>query len=158
MSGGSPIPVLRIVLPGVVSWSRPRRMRGGVRYPQVYARDRDAWTLVVVAAVRDAHWRPPPEARYRVAVGVAGGGRRDLDRVCTAVLDALQAGGAVRDDCLVDALVGIRWVAGRGNRPSTTVAVVAGPPIEPARERRPLPKRRLIGPWAIASAEGRDDR
>jgi hypothetical protein len=104
-----------------------------VRYPPAYARDRDAWGLLVASAVRDARWRPPPEARYRVAVGVAGGGRRDLDRVCTAVLDALQAGGAVRDDCLVDTLVGIRWAAGRGVRPSTTVCVVAGPPVGAAR-------------------------
>ena len=82
-----------------------------MRYPAAYARDRDAWALLVAQAVREARWQPPPAARYRVAVGVAGGGKRDLDRVCTAVLDALQAGGAVRDDCLVDALVGVRWAA-----------------------------------------------
>ena len=124
----APAPLLRIVLPGVVSWSRPRRARGGVRYPAAYARDRDAWSLLVAQAVREARWAPPPGARYHVAVGVAGGGRRDLDRVCTAALDALQAGGAVRDDCLVDALVGIRWAVAPGTRSSSRVAVVAVPP------------------------------
>ena len=74
-------------------------------------------------------------------MGVAGGGKRDLDRVCTAALDALQAGGAVRDDCLVDALVGIRWAAGRGTRPSTTVAVVAVPPGDAERGTQRHPKR-----------------
>ena len=52
MSEVGPPPVLRIVLPGVVSWSRPRRMRGGVRYPAAYARARDAWSLLVAQAVR----------------------------------------------------------------------------------------------------------
>jgi hypothetical protein len=124
----APAPLLRVVLPGVVSWSRPRKARGGVRYPPAYARARDAWALLVAQAVRAARWAPPPGARYHVAVGVAGGGRRDLDRVCTAALDALQAGGAVRDDCLVDALVGLRWAAVPGTGSATRVAVVAVPP------------------------------
>ena len=141
MTEGTPPPVLRIALPGVVSWSRPRRSRGGVRYPAAYVCARDAWSLLVALAVRDAHWRPPPGARYRVAVGVAGGGRRDLDRVCTAALDALQAGGAVRDDCLVDALVGIRWAAVPGTRSSTRVAVVAVPPGDATARTRRRPKR-----------------
>ena len=110
----APAPRLRIVLPGVVSWSRPRLGRGGVRYPPAYARARDAWSLLVAQAVRKARWAPPPAARYRVAVVVFGGGKRDLDRVCTATLDALQAGGAVRDDCLVDALVADRSPAAPG--------------------------------------------
>jgi len=72
--------------------ARAQRARGGVRYPAAYARARDAWGLLVAKAVRDAQWRPPPTARYRVSVTICGGGRRDLDRVCTAVLDVLQAG------------------------------------------------------------------
>jgi hypothetical protein len=128
------------------------------RYPQAYARARDAWGLLVTSAVRDAQWRPPRDARYRVAEGVAGGGRHDLDRVCTAVLDALQAGGAVRDDCLVDALVGIRWRAGRGVRPSTTVAVVAGPPIGAPLEGRPAPERRSTRPGAFGRTGERHGR
>jgi len=119
----APAPRLRIVLPGVVSWSRPRLGRGGVRYPPAYARARDAWSLLVAQAVRKARWAPPPAARYRVAVVVFGGGKRDLDRVCTATLDALQAGGAVRDDCLVDALVADRSPAGRRRTPRTVVEV-----------------------------------
>ena len=104
-----------------------------MRYPPAYARARDAWSLLVTQAVREARWAPPPGARYQVAVGVAGGGRRDLDRVCTAVLDALQAGGAVRDDCLVDALTATRCAAPPGREPATTVEVAAVPP---ARRRR----------------------
>jgi Holliday junction resolvase RusA-like endonuclease len=123
--------VLRIELPGVVSWTRPRRMKGAVRYPAAYARARDAWALLVAQAVRDRNWRPPPTARYRVEVEVDGGGKRDLDRVCTAVLDALQAGHAVRDDCLVDALTATRQVA--RDAPATTVEVATLPP---ARRRR----------------------
>ena len=125
MTEGTPPPVLRLELPGVVSWTRPRLARGGVRYPAAYARDRDAWGLLVAQAVRDARWRPPPAARYRVGVTVYGGGKRDLDRVCTAALDALQAGGAVRDDCLVDALIATRSRCQRGARPATHLTVVA---------------------------------
>ena len=81
-------------------------------------------------------------------MAVFGGGKRDLDRVCTAVLDALQAGGAVRDDCLVDALVGIRWAAGRSTRPSTTVAVVAVPSGDAERGTHLHPKRKPMSPEA----------
>jgi hypothetical protein len=123
MTEGKRPTVLRVELPGVVSWSRPRRARGGVRYPRSYVRARDAWGLLVALAVREARWRPPPDARYRVKVGVAGGGRRDLDRVCTAVLDALQAGGGVRDDCLVDALTAARRRPARRQPPATVVEV-----------------------------------
>jgi hypothetical protein len=127
------LPVLRVVLPGVVSWSRPRRARGGVRYPRAYARERDAWALLVAQTVRDQNWRPPQAARYRVEVEVDGGGKRYLDRVCTAVLDALQAGRAVRDDCLVDALTATRQAAPTRGAPTTTVEVATLPP---ARRRR----------------------
>lgn len=123
----SPAPesTLRVTLPDVVSWSRPRRDRGGVRYPRDYARNRGAWATVVAHAVLQQQWRPPPAARYRVVVAVHGGGRRDLDRVCTAVLDALQGGGAVRDDCLVDDLTANRFAVQRGERPTTVVEVSA---------------------------------
>jgi hypothetical protein len=120
--------VLRIELPGLVSWSRPRRVGGGVRYPAAYARDRDGWALLVALAVREARWRPPPAARYWVEVAVYGGGKRDLDRVCTAVLDALQAGHGVRDDCLVDALKATRHAAPTRGEASTTVEVATLPP------------------------------
>jgi Holliday junction resolvase RusA-like endonuclease len=113
--------VLRVELPGVVSWSRPRRARGGVRYPAAYARDRDAWTAVVAQAVREARWQPPPTARYRVAVAVSGGGRRDLDRVCTAVLDALQGGKAIRDDVFVTSLTATKTPAAAGESARTEV-------------------------------------
>ena len=122
-----PRPALRIKLPGVVSWSRPRRQGGRVRYPPAYVRAREAWSLVVAHAVHAQDWCPPSTSRYQVSVVVCGGGRRDLDRVCTAALDALQAGGAVRDDCLVDELAAIRSRAPRGSRPATVVAVSALP-------------------------------
>jgi Holliday junction resolvase RusA-like endonuclease len=128
-------PVIRIELPGVVSWSRPRRMRGHVRYPEAYARARDAWSLLVARAVREARWRPPLAARYRVVVVVSGGGKRDLDRVCTAVLDALQGGNAVRDDCLVDELLAVRHRLHRGERPSTVVDLFAVPGARRSRVR-----------------------
>lgn len=123
--GAGPECTLRITLPNVVSWSRPRRDRGGVRYPRGYVRNRDAWATVVAYAVLCQQWRPPSTARYRVVVTVHGGGKRDLDRVCTAVLDALQAGNAVRDDCLVDALTATRLPVQRGKRPTTMVEVVS---------------------------------
>jgi hypothetical protein len=124
-----------------------------VRYPEAYARDRDAWGLLVAQAVREAHWAPPPGARYHVAVGVAGGGRRDLDRVCTAALDALQAGGAVRDDCLVDALVGIRWAVVRGAPSSTRVAMVAVPPDAARTGTRLHAERTFTSPAAPGRTE-----
>lgn len=114
---------LTVALPGVVSWSRPRREGRRVRYPAAYARNRDGWATVVTHAVGRRDWRPPTSARYRVAITVHGGGRRDLDRVCTAVLDALQAGGAVRDDCLIDALTATRYRPPRGTTPITLVEV-----------------------------------
>jgi hypothetical protein len=126
----APAPLLRVVLPGVVSWSRPRKARGGVRYPPAYARARDAWALLVARAVREARWAPPRGTRYRVTVSVCGGGKRDLDRVCTAALDALQAGGAVRDDCLVDVLAADRTPAEPGGDARTLleVATLSGAP------------------------------
>jgi hypothetical protein len=70
--------------------------------------------------------------RYRVAVTVRGGGKHDLDRVCTAVLDALQAGGGVRkNDCLVDALRAARLPLPRGARPATEAALAAPPTAPP---------------------------
>ena len=139
MTEHPPPPLFRVELPGVVSWSRPRLMRGSVRYPAAYARDRNAWSLLVAQAVRDARWRPPPGARYRVGVAVRGGGKRDLDRVCTAVLDALQAGGVFRDDCLVDALQASRAPAA-GSGEHTDVEVIALPARR--RVRAAAPSRR----------------
>jgi hypothetical protein len=83
-----------------------------------------------------------------VAVAVYIGGKRDLGRVCTAVLDALQAVGAVRDDCLVDVLTAGRFPVPPGGRSATVVhvatlsdaparAAAAPPGLEPgARARR----------------------
>jgi Holliday junction resolvase RusA-like endonuclease len=73
-----------------------------------------------------------------VAVAVRGGGRRDLDRVCTAVLDALQAGGAVRDDGLVDVLTAGRLPVPPGGAPATvvhvaTLSAASTPVVTPSR-------------------------
>lgn len=105
--------VLSLELLGVVSWRRPRlqpvkraHRAWGVRtaYPPAYERDRALWRSLVTARVEAAGWVPCARARYGVDVLVAAGGRLDLDRVVTAVLDALQAGAAIRDDCLVDCI------------------------------------------------------
>jgi Holliday junction resolvase RusA-like endonuclease len=122
--------MLTITLPGVVSWSRPRRAGTVVRYPTAYAQDRDAWATVVACAVRARGWETPPVRlgfRYAVTVTVYGGGKRDLDRVCSAVLDALQGGGALRDDCLVDCLRATRHALPRGAAATTVVAVTLVP-------------------------------
>ena len=128
---------LEVTLPDVVSWARPRRWGGRARYPASYTARRDGWAAVVAHAVAAQGWDPPARARYQVAVAVFGGGKRDLDRVCTAVLDALQGGGAVRDDCLVDALTAGRSPVRAGDAPATVVRLVALPdPPGPAPRRR----------------------
>lgn len=54
---------------------------------------------MVSSAVTDAHWKTPPrDAQLRVEIHVNGGLSHDLDRIITAVLDALQNGGAIADD------------------------------------------------------------
>jgi hypothetical protein len=123
VSAGSDPGTLDVTLPDVVSWARPRRVGGRVRYPGAYAASRDSWTTFVAHAVAAQSWAPPARARYWVAVAVYGGGRHDLDRVCTAVLDALQAGGAIRDDCLVDVLTAGRFPVQPGRAPATNVHV-----------------------------------
>lgn len=130
---------LTVALPGVVSWSRPRRLQGRMRYPQDYTRSRDAWAMAVAHAVSGRAWRPAIGARYRVSVTVYGGGKRDLDRVCTAVLDALQAGGALHDDCLVDALTAHRLPILAKGRPATLASV------RMVSARRTRPVKRLTG-------------
>jgi Holliday junction resolvase RusA-like endonuclease len=93
-----------------------------MRYTGTYAVGRDVWALAVRAETLLQEWvMPPVERRLAVTVTVHGGGKRDLDRVGTAVLDALQAGRAIKDDCLVDALVLIRVRLRRGEDPAVTV-------------------------------------
>jgi hypothetical protein len=65
---------LRVTLPVVVSWRRPRLVRGRVRYPATYADEREAWAGAVRAAVATSGWRPLPRARYGVTVTVSGAG------------------------------------------------------------------------------------
>ena len=117
---------LRVELPGVVSWARPKATvrQGGVRsaYPGAYVAGREAWTLVVRSAVLATGWvAPPVEAPLLVEVEVVARGRRDVDRVLSAVLDALQAGHALIDDCRVTGRC--IWCAGyraRGSRRTLT--------------------------------------
>jgi hypothetical protein len=98
---------LFLALPGVVTWRRPRQQplrNGGTRtaYPAAYEQGRELWQTAVRARVLEADWTPPPVAEaLGVVLHAVGPGRFDLDRVCTAVLDALQGGGALRDDCRV---------------------------------------------------------
>ena len=71
-------------------------------YPEAYAWQRDAWRTVVRHAVASSNWTAPPVAATLCAtVAVVAPGKLDLDRVLTAVLDALQGGGALKDDCRV---------------------------------------------------------
>lgn len=127
MSGTPPTPdrswELDVELPGVLSWSRPRPGRGRVRYEGVYGRERDTWALCVRRVVLDEGWAPPATARYRVDVWTYGGGKRDLDRVCTAVLDALENGGVYPDDCRVDHLRATRHPKPEGEDARTRVKV-----------------------------------
>lgn len=100
-----PLRGLRLVLPGVVSWQRPREqpLPGGGRrtaYPPAYVAQREHWAEVVALAVYASGWRRPPvTATLCVTAAVVAPGKLDLDRVLTAVLDALQGGGALVDDC-----------------------------------------------------------
>lgn len=102
-----PLPVLFLRLPGVVSWARPREqpLRGGGRrmaYPERYQAGRLTWGLAVRAAVVEASWaRPPVGVALSLVASIVAPGKLDTDRVVTAVLDALQAGGALVDDCRV---------------------------------------------------------
>jgi hypothetical protein len=123
----TPPATLSWTFPDVLSWSRPRPGRGKVRYTGAYAAGRDTWALLTRMAVLEAGWTPPPEARYRVTITVRGGGLRDLDRVCTAVLDACQAGGALKNDALVDRIRATRVPVTPGATASTDVTVELAP-------------------------------
>jgi hypothetical protein len=98
---------LFLALPGVVTWRRPRQQplrNGGTRtaYPAAYEHGRELWQTAVRARVLEADWTPPPVAdALGVVLHAVAPGKLDLDRVCTAVLDALQGGGALHDDCRV---------------------------------------------------------
>ena len=111
---------LSLRLPGVLSWARPREqpIRGGghrTAYPAEYVSGRDTWRFFVGAAVRETGWTAPPvSAALSVEADVVAGGKLDLDRVTTAILDALQAGGALVDDCRVYRLVVRRSRPGKG--------------------------------------------
>lgn len=100
-------PTLHLRLPGVVSWARPRVQPVGEQsqrtaYPPTYLAGREVWRQWVAGQVTQAQWpRPPVEAALAVVVEVVAGGRLDVDRVVSAVLDALQHGGAIKDDCRV---------------------------------------------------------
>ncbi len=150
-------PLLWVALPNVYSWSRPRPGRGRVRYEGRYAVGREVWAMTVRVAVAEQGWEPPMEAgkagkpatpaRLQVTVRVTNGGKRDLDRVCTAVLDALQGGGAIADDCAVDSLPAERqWLKAVAPRVDVTVARLA----DVARGMRVTYERGTAAPVAVA--------
>jgi hypothetical protein len=127
-----PRPELSLTLPGVVSWQRPREqpVAGGqgrppghrTAYPQAYVEARDGWRLVVRAAVAEASWaRPPVSEALCVVAEVVAPGRMDMDRVLSAVLDALQAGEALKDDCRVWRLHASRRPPGPDEAPHVQV-------------------------------------
>ena len=125
-----------------MSWSRPRLQplaQGGVRtaYPGAYVAGRAAWTLVVQHAVLATGWVAPPiEAPLLVEVDVVARGRRDVDRVLSAVLDALQAGGALLDDCRVTEVHLVRRAPGRGEAAhvDALLSVADTRPLRPLKE------------------------
>jgi hypothetical protein len=103
-----PSSVLEVELPGVVTWQRPRSERRftgpGVlsAYPAQYRNGRARWSWAVRQAVAETGWVAPPIGQtLAVNARVIAGGKYDLDRIATALLDALQAGGALADDCRV---------------------------------------------------------
>jgi hypothetical protein len=112
---------LTITLSGVVAWRGARRARSGDRSPLTCARRRDGRNTVVAVAVHDPCWRPPPLARYRVAVAVADGGAHPDEVEPAAVGDALLAGRAPRDDRLLDAHSAARFRAPPATAPATVV-------------------------------------
>jgi hypothetical protein len=98
-------PSFSVELPGVHSWERMTVSLGKSRYPKRYVGVRTVWGLVVRQAVAAAGWETGPDDRYQVEIWLRGDkGRRDIDRVATAVFDALQNGGAISEDCKVDVL------------------------------------------------------
>ena len=149
---------LLVTLPGVFSWERPRRQSvkkaggfWGVRtaYPERYARVRAAWAAVVCAAVVAQEWAPAEGARFLVWVDAHGKGRFDLDRVVTAVADALQGGGAIRDDCLIDGYHARRHPLPAEGEPRTDVEVRIR--AKEAHEGRP---RRLLRRPGVRTGRG----
>lgn len=123
-------PALSLTLTGVVSWRRPREqpLRGGGRrtaYPPEYERDRERWAFEVASAVRQTGWTcPAVRLPLCVEAEVVTGGKYDLDRIGTALLDALQRGGAIADDCRVWDIHLSRCRPGKGQAPH--VAVLLG--------------------------------
>ena len=117
--------VLSLMLPGVVIWRRPRKQKGrtGIGYPEQYAQERFAWACQVQAQVRAAGWDANAVKRYSVRAVVSGRGRFDLDRVQTAVLDALQSGGAITEDSRVYELMARRDALPKGQEAQVNVRV-----------------------------------
>ena len=123
---------LSLTLDGCLTWKRPRRMGRVTRYPADYAAGRDAWALQVRAAVAETGWvAPPVKDELAVEAHIVAGGKLDTDRVLTAVLDALQGGGALRDDCRCWDVRAVRRKPGRGEAPHVDVLLgLAGEPAE----------------------------
>src|SRR5262245_3910474 len=98
---------LQVTFPNVVTWERPGpqpvgRFDSRVAYPATYVAGREVWKLWVQLAKQPQGWvRPPIGQAFAVEVEVVTGGKHDLDRIVTAVLDALQGGGAIINDCKV---------------------------------------------------------
>ena len=145
----------RSCCPASSPWSRPRRA-GRRAVPGGLRRDRDAWGALGRPGRPGRPLAAPAGGPVPRRGGRLRGGKRDLDRVCTAALDALQAGGAVRDDCLVDELQAVRHRLPRGTRPTTAVDlfILSGVLRSPERGRtRPLRRPRAGRPQG-----GQNDR
>lgn len=103
---------LELTLDGAFSWTRAKALPGVIptKYgsrPRVgYSDDvvahRALWAQEVRKRVRAVGWTIGKKERYGVRIEIHAGGRLDSDRVMNAVLDALQNGGAIREDAVVD--------------------------------------------------------
>ena len=75
-------------------------------------------------AVARTGWRPRPVAQaLSVEAEVVAKGKLDTDRVTTAILDALEGGGALVNDCRVWRLHVVRRVPRADEAPHVEVAL-----------------------------------
>lgn len=140
--------MIAITIPGEpVGKGRPRpRAWGGYRLPRKTRDYQDR-----IATIARAHWRRPPidrgtpthvsivavharpkrlqrkkDPEERIPLTAGGGTYPDVDNVVKSVLDGLQDGGVLEDDCCVTSLSVTQVWAAMGEAPHCEVHVVPG--------------------------------
>ena len=137
----------------MVSWQRPREQplkNGGRRtaYPPAYAAGRAVWQAQVRFAVARTGWRPRPVAQaLSVEAEVVAKGKLDTDRVTTAILDALEGGGALLNDCRVWRLHVVRRVPRADEAPHVEVVLgmLEQPVADGVASQAPAPREAGVG-------------